>query len=259
MRNNAAMDIAVWIAEALDRNPRKTQAGLARALGRDASSVSRLLKGKRQVKANELSKIIAYIGENPPVDVLRGLVQSNGAIEEGVDLAEIERASFGLAEAPRSFTQSPGRTSRAEALEFEGSEFAAIPRYDARLSAGHGSIIDPQAEPIGFHLIEAQWLNAITRAAPAHMAVIRVAGDSMEDTLSDGDWVLLDRTQTRAAQEGVYALQIDDTTWVKRLTLNLRDRLIRVVSDNPKYPFQDLPPDDLTVIGRVVCIVARRV
>lgn len=144
-------------------------------------------------------------------------------------------------------------------VEINDVEFASIPRYDASLSAGPGSIIDPNAEPIGYHLIEAQWLNAVTRAAPQNLAVIRVSGDSMEDTLSNGDWVLLDRTQTRAAEEGIYALQIDDTTWVKRLTLNLRERLIRVVSDNPKYPVQDLPADDLTVVGRVVCIVARKV
>lgn len=147
----------------------------------------------------------------------------------------------------------------AGVIEVAGAEFAAVPRYDAAMSAGHGSIIDANAEPIGYHLIEAQWLRAITQTAPSRLAVLRVAGDSMEDTLADGDWVLVDRGQTRAAQEGIYALQIDDTTWVKRLSLNLRERLIRVISDNPRYPVQELPADDLTVIGRIVWIVARKV
>jgi phage repressor protein C with HTH and peptisase S24 domain/DNA-binding XRE family transcriptional regulator len=169
----------------------------------------------------------------------------------GVDRGATLAASS--AKEPVPYFSKPG------IVEVDGTEFASIPRYDAALSAGFGSIIDPNAEPIGHHLIEAQWLHAITRTAPNHMAVIRVAGDSMEDTLSDGDWVLLDRTQNRVSHEGVYALQIDDTTWVKRLTLNLRERLIRVVSDNPRYPVQDLPPDELTVIGRVICIVARKV
>ena len=172
---------------------------------------------------------------------------------------------FALAGVDQGSQPAPGLAEEAPPfkapglVEVDGTEFASIPRFDASLSAGPGSIIDPQAEPVGYHLIEAQWLNAVTRAAPQHLAVIRVSGDSMEDTLSNGDWVLLDRTQTRAAEEGIYALQIDDTTWVKRLTLNVRERLIRIVSDNPKYPVQDLPPDDLTVVGRVVCIVARRV
>lgn len=172
---------------------------------------------------------------------------------------------FALAGVDHGSWPTPGLAEQAPAfkapgiVEVDGTEFASIARYEASLSAGPGSIIDPHAEPIGYHLIEAQWLNAVTRAAPQNLAVIRVSGDSMEDTLSNGDWVLLDRTQTRAVEEGIYALQIDETTWVKRLTLNLRERLIRVVSDNPKYPVQDLPADDLTVVGRVVCIVARKV
>lgn len=192
---------------------------------------------------------ITLVKELEPHFVARGISREElyALAGVGVDLIPEDPA------APTTLPSGPG------IVEVDGTEFASIPRYDASLSAGPGSIIDPNAEPIGYHLIESQWLHAVTRAAPQHMAVIRVSGDSMEDTLSDGDWVLLDRTQSRAAQEGIYALQIDDTTWVKRLTLNLRERLIRVVSDNPRYPVQDLPPDDLTVIGRVVCIVARKV
>lgn len=181
-------------------------------------------------------------------------------VAKGISRAEIySLAGVGVDLIPENLTTPAAQSSGPGLVEVQGAEFASIARYDAALSAGPGSIIDPNAEPIGYHLIEAQWLHTVTRTAPEHMAVIRVSGDSMEDTLSNGDWVLLDRTQNRAAQEGIYALQIDDTTWVKRLTLNLRERLIRVVSDNPRYPVQDLPPDDLTVIGRVVCIVARKV
>lgn len=142
--------------------------------------------------------------------------------------------------------------------ELSGVEYAFIPRYDAAMSAGPGSIIDPHAEPIGFHPVEAQWLRALTHSAPSHLAVLRVDGDSMEDTLHDGDWVLVDRGETRAKRGGVFALQVDDATWVKRLTLNLKDRLIQVISDNPRYPVQELREDSLSVIGRVVWIVARK-
>jgi len=236
-----AMDFGDWIRDALRRNPSKTQAGLASALGRNASSVSRMLKGGRQVKASELSKIVTYLGESPPPGALADLISAAGP------------AGFG--EAAVSFAAAP----RPGLIDVAGTELAAVPRYDAKMSAGPGSIIDADAEPIGHWYIEAQWLRAITQTAPSRLAVLRVAGDSMEDTLADGDWVLVDRGQTRAAQEGIYALQIDDTTWVKRLSLNLRERLIRVISDNPRYPVQELPADDLTVIGRIVWIVARKV
>ena len=60
------MDIK-WIAEQLDR-PGYSQAGLARALGKDAAAVNRMLKGERQIKANELPVILGYLKATPPDD-----------------------------------------------------------------------------------------------------------------------------------------------------------------------------------------------
>mgnify|MGYP003351812716 FL=1 len=42
-----------WLTEQLER-PGYSQAGLARALGKDAAAVNRMLKGTRLIKANEL-------------------------------------------------------------------------------------------------------------------------------------------------------------------------------------------------------------
>jgi phage repressor protein C with HTH and peptisase S24 domain len=54
-----------WIAEQLDR-PGFSQAGLARALGKDAAAVNRMLKGERQIKANEVPVILDYLQAVPP-------------------------------------------------------------------------------------------------------------------------------------------------------------------------------------------------
>ena len=147
----------------------------------------------------------------------------------------------------------------ASLVEINDTEYAAIGRFDAQLSAGPGSLLEHEPEPLGYHLIEAQWLQAVTRTAPQHMAVVRVAGDSMETTLFDGDWVLLDRLQNRASREGIYGLRVGFDLWVKRLTLDLEQRKILILSDNPAYPPQRLVEDDLQVVGRVCWIVARKV
>jgi phage repressor protein C with HTH and peptisase S24 domain len=144
-------------------------------------------------------------------------------------------------------------------VDLGAAEYASVGRFDAALSAGHGSLLESDPDPLGYQLFEAQWLRSLTQATPAHLAVVRVDGDSMEQTLSNGDWVLVDLTQRSFNREGVYALRIGDTGWIKRLSLNLRDRLIRVISDNDVYPLQELAEDELDIIGRVVCIVARRV
>ena len=61
-----AMDLK-WLAEQLDR-PGYSQAGLARALGRDPASVSRMLKGERQIKVSELPAIEHYLDATPESD-----------------------------------------------------------------------------------------------------------------------------------------------------------------------------------------------
>lgn len=56
-----------WLAEQLSR-PGYSQAGLARALGKSPSAVSRILSGHRQIKLHEAAKITAYLGaKSPPV------------------------------------------------------------------------------------------------------------------------------------------------------------------------------------------------
>jgi transcriptional regulator with XRE-family HTH domain len=54
-----------WIKKGLAK-PGKHQKGLADALGIDRSGVSKLLSGERQIKANEIEKIAAYLEEPPP-------------------------------------------------------------------------------------------------------------------------------------------------------------------------------------------------
>jgi len=54
-----------WIARGL-RKPGKDQYGLADALGVDRSAISKLITGKRQLKADEIAPAARYIEEPPP-------------------------------------------------------------------------------------------------------------------------------------------------------------------------------------------------
>lgn len=145
------------------------------------------------------------------------------------------------------------------AIYIAGRDWISVPRYDAAMSAGPGAIVDPNAEPLGYQLFEMQWIRAVTRASADRLAIVEVSGDSMEPTLRDGDWVLVDRSQRQANREGVYALAVGDAVWVKRISLNLREKLIQVLSDNSQYPMQELTEEDLSIVGRVVWIVGRKV
>lgn len=55
-----------WIRAGL-RKPGKSRKGLAQALGRDQSMISRMLKGTRQIKIFDIEKIAAYLEEPTPI------------------------------------------------------------------------------------------------------------------------------------------------------------------------------------------------
>jgi transcriptional regulator with XRE-family HTH domain len=58
-------DVLDWIRRGLEQ-PGKTQAGLARALGRSPSAINNLLRGRRRLRADEIPKIARYLGMPPP-------------------------------------------------------------------------------------------------------------------------------------------------------------------------------------------------
>lgn len=155
----------------------------------------------------------------------------------------------------------------AEAPEAEGSaapakpneeKFTAVGRFDVSFSMGPGALIAEHPEPMGYWMIETQWLRTITRSMPQQLAIVRAAGDSMLPTLQGEDWVLIDMSQRRITREGIYAIRVGDDVWIKRLSLNLATKAVRVISDNPTTPVQEVDEDALNVVGRVISIIARK-
>lgn len=66
-----------WIREGLTR-PGKTQRGLAAALGIDPSAVSRLLTGRRRLRADEIVAVAEHLGIRPPLDAFAGPPRPRG-------------------------------------------------------------------------------------------------------------------------------------------------------------------------------------
>jgi len=138
----------------------------------------------------------------------------------------------------------------------EGSaseEHFAVPVYDLRAAAGAGALaIDTPADE---HLMfREQWLRKIAGDL-GQLLVLEISGDSMWETLHDGDHVLVDRGQINPRREGLYVIRIDDMLQVKRISMHPVSKLLTVKSDNPAYPtYGDLPPESIVIMGRVVWI-----
>ena len=133
-----------------------------------------------------------------------------------------------------------------------------VPQYDLGASAGPGAL--PGDEQARSHLaFDAKWLRRLA-GDPRQLSMIRVEGDSMLPTLSDGAEILVDRSDGAGRlRDGIYVLRMEGALIVKRLALNPAARRIAVRSDNPSYPsWNDCNPADIDVIGRVIW-VGRRV
>jgi hypothetical protein len=73
-----------WLRRGLQQ-PGKSNAGLAKVLGIDPSIVSKMLTGKRQIKATELPAIARYLGVPEP----RSVYEGDGPLRPEVHLATL--------------------------------------------------------------------------------------------------------------------------------------------------------------------------
>jgi phage repressor protein C with HTH and peptisase S24 domain len=138
-------------------------------------------------------------------------------------------------------------------VDLNGTSFAMIAVYDIRASAGAGAIND-QGDPLYYQAFMTNWLRDITTASPGDLAVIRVSGDSMHDTLHNGDHVLVDRTVRHVGRDGIYVLRVQgDELLVKRCMRSARTKLLTIKSDNPIYPSEEgVRDEDVEIEGRVI-------
>ena len=136
---------------------------------------------------------------------------------------------------------------------WQSPEHYSVPVFDLRAAAGAGAFAD-DTEPTGHLLFREQWLRRITTNIRA-LFVIEISGDSMWETLHDGDHALIDPSQNNPRREGLYVIRIDDMLQVKRIAMHPVKKLLTIKSDNPAYPTYDgIEPGDIAVVGRVVWI-----
>lgn len=129
-----------------------------------------------------------------------------------------------------------------------------VPLLEVRPSAGAGALVErvddgPGAELVAFR---EDWLRRIG-VSPRHARLMVCQGDSMHDTISDGDLMIVDVGVREIVDSGIYVLVYAGLVIVKRIQI-LRDRSVVLKSDNPRYepetvPAHDLP--ELIIEGRV--------
>jgi len=139
-------------------------------------------------------------------------------------------------------------------------EFVQIPIYDVELSAGNGRTAN--GEPItGEYPIHQSIIDSMGLSV-SDIAIVKVRGDSMADTLWDGDVVLIHTADKTLTSDKVYAFRLGNELRVKRFFKQI-DGSWRVVSDSndkSSYPDEVVSShniEQLTILGRVRRVVDR--
>lgn len=169
---------------------------------------------------------------------------------------------FGIAETLLGAPASVHPVQEAPSLPGEGvraderlKNYFSVQSYDVGASAGHGTIAEnvSATAPMIFH---GDFIRQIASGRAEALSSIRVQGDSMLPTLSDGDSIIVDSDDAGARlRDGIYVLRAEDTLLVKRIAVHPATHRIDILSDNPAYSgWRDCNPDDVSIIGRVVWV-----
>ena len=126
-----------------------------------------------------------------------------------------------------------------------------VPILNQELSAGKGEIL-PEDDFIKALIA----LPSFLREYGNDIAGLYVHGDSMEQTLKNGDLVICSSRGWDNA-EGLYAIRLNGNGYVKRIQVGAGKIIIR--SDNPKYsPIEEpIESEAFSIIGKVLLIVKK--
>jgi len=141
-----------------------------------------------------------------------------------------------------------------ETVEADGCTLVMVPMVEARLSAGTGSFETGDSAERRY-AFRSDWINLKGQAAS--MALMRVAGDSMEPQIFNNDMVLIDQSQTKPRAGSLFAVAVEDVVYIKMVD-TLPGKIVLKSYNEAYAPLEidargDLA-DGIRIIGRAVWI-----
>ena len=203
-----------------------SQKDFANQFGLDASYLSQLLNGHRQLGEKAAATLEAKI------DLLPGTLV---APDQSIEAASAH-------EKPSGKVVPIGKKKVMESLGF-----VTIPHLNVAGSMGSGSAVpDHHVEVIRDITVHLDWLKTqgLAFSSIENLAIITGDGDSMDGTFRDGDSLLVDRGITEIRTDAIYAFTLDGHLFIKRLQ-RMTGGALRMISDNPVYPAMIIEREDL--------------
>ncbi len=204
---------------------------LARAVGVSPSAFRKWLKGEAEPSRERLVALADAAGVG-----IAWLASGEGPEPRLRDL----RTSAAL---------TPGQSSDG----FNPSQFVVLPKRPEAAAAGAGTPPAPET-PSEFIAFGHDWIRSVLHVDPEHLLLDTAVGESMSPTVVDQDLLLVDTTDRKLREFGIYILEFQGERLVKRVQRKLDGSLL-LISDNEIYEPERIPPEragEVVVVGRVV-------
>jgi transcriptional regulator with XRE-family HTH domain len=206
---------------------------LVRLSGVSKQQLSRLENGLIRLRLDHLAPFAPHLGYTPEQMLLWGRFP-------GTEMPE-------SSEKPAAEPLLPGVAE----LDTRASTGTAVGKRSMRKDGRH---LDP--------VLPEQWLfpsifiHEALHSTMERLLVVPCEGDSMTPTIASGERVIVDTEHKTPSPDGLYAIRDAlDSVVIRRLHVlhSQKHASVSVISDNPKNPSEEIPLNDLDVVGKVLC------
>lgn len=91
--------------------------------------------------------------------------------------------------------------------------------------------------------------------------LVEINGNSMEPTLEDGDYALVDPDNIEYVKNKIYVVTYNDESFIKRMVIDTKSKIVMLKSDNPEYEDILITKDMqvyLKIEGRVIQVISNK-
>jgi SOS-response transcriptional repressor LexA len=237
------------IAEGL-KQPGKSKKGLAKALGRQPSAVTELLKGNREIKAREVPIIVDYLGLTVALEKVPFATNVSNSLATSYDPDAEDMSRSGAAYEGGLFDVPAGEIPQVAAQLGLGLTADA---HVIEIPVGGGS--KAAVEVVDTWKIPETILRRRISGSLRSIHIVECRGDSMSPRIKDGDFVFIDTAQRTPSPPGVFALWDGMGQTLKNLEYipNSEPPQVRIIPDNEKYSTYERNLEEVSIIGRYIC------
>lgn len=170
------------------------------------------------------------------------------------DATSVSIAWLANGEGPEPHFQEMAGAERGSPSEggFDPRRFVVLPKRHEAAAAGAGT--PPPTLRSEFIAFGHDWVRDTFGLEPTDLLLEAAIGESMQPTIRDNDLLLIDITDRKLREFGIYVLEFQGERLVKRVQRKLDGSLL-LISDNAIYEPERIPSErahEVTVVGRVV-------